>query len=227
MRIAPGAKCAIVTDANVAPLYLSRLTASLERAGLRSSAIVCPAGRSNEVLRRICAGFRRADRSAHRAPRHRRRARRGRHRRSDGILRGFPPQGRALCSGPHHAPVASRFQRRRKDGDQFAARQESCRRVPPAGARSRRFEQPRYPERARVSRRATPKSSSTASSATVISSNFSKLVGAKCSLAAPHAPRRSRSVVRPRPASSPPTRPSRASVRCSISATPSVTPSRA
>jgi shikimate kinase / 3-dehydroquinate synthase len=48
MRIAPGAKCAIVTDANVAPLYLSRLAASLERAGLRSSAIVCPAGEATK-----------------------------------------------------------------------------------------------------------------------------------------------------------------------------------
>ena len=48
MRIAPGAKCAIVTDANVAPLYLDRLTASLDRAGLRSSAIVCPPGEATK-----------------------------------------------------------------------------------------------------------------------------------------------------------------------------------
>ena len=43
-RIAPGVNCAVVTDANVAPLYLDRLAASLDRAGLRSTSIVCPPG---------------------------------------------------------------------------------------------------------------------------------------------------------------------------------------
>src|SRR5271154_612506 len=43
-RIAPGVNCAVVTDARVAPLYLDRLTASLDRAGLRSTSIVCPPG---------------------------------------------------------------------------------------------------------------------------------------------------------------------------------------
>ena len=33
-----------MTDANVAPLYLDRLAASLDRAGLRSTSIVCPPG---------------------------------------------------------------------------------------------------------------------------------------------------------------------------------------
>ena len=47
-RIAPGAKCAIVTDANVAPLYLERVTASLARAGLAATAIVCPPGESTK-----------------------------------------------------------------------------------------------------------------------------------------------------------------------------------
>jgi shikimate kinase/3-dehydroquinate synthase len=47
-RIAPGAKCAIVTDANVAPLYLGRVTASLERAGLVATPIVCPPGESTK-----------------------------------------------------------------------------------------------------------------------------------------------------------------------------------
>ena len=44
-RLAPATKCAIVTDANVAPLYLDRLTASLDKAGLRPTAIVCPPGK--------------------------------------------------------------------------------------------------------------------------------------------------------------------------------------
>jgi shikimate kinase / 3-dehydroquinate synthase len=43
-KIAPGANCAVVTDAEVAPLYLDRLTRSLGQAGLRSTSIVCPAG---------------------------------------------------------------------------------------------------------------------------------------------------------------------------------------
>ena len=47
-RIAPGAKCAVVTDANVAPLYLERVTASLARAGLAATAIVCPPGESTK-----------------------------------------------------------------------------------------------------------------------------------------------------------------------------------
>jgi shikimate kinase/3-dehydroquinate synthase len=43
-RIAPGVNCAVVTDARVAPLYLNRLVASLDQAGLRSTSIVCPPG---------------------------------------------------------------------------------------------------------------------------------------------------------------------------------------
>ena len=43
-RIAPGVNCAVVTDARVAPLYLDRLAASLDQAGLRSTSIVCPPG---------------------------------------------------------------------------------------------------------------------------------------------------------------------------------------
>jgi shikimate kinase/3-dehydroquinate synthase len=43
-KIAPGANCAVVTDARVAPLYLGRLAKSLDRAGLRCTSIVCPPG---------------------------------------------------------------------------------------------------------------------------------------------------------------------------------------
>ena len=43
-KLAPGANCAVVTDEEVAPLYLDRLTTSLEQAGLRSTSIVCPSG---------------------------------------------------------------------------------------------------------------------------------------------------------------------------------------
>ena len=43
-RIAPRVNCAVVTDVKVAPLYLDRLVASLDRAGLRSVSVVCPPG---------------------------------------------------------------------------------------------------------------------------------------------------------------------------------------
>jgi shikimate kinase/3-dehydroquinate synthase len=45
-KIAPGVNCAVVTDARVAPLYLHRLTTSLDQAGLRSTPIVCRPGES-------------------------------------------------------------------------------------------------------------------------------------------------------------------------------------
>jgi shikimate kinase / 3-dehydroquinate synthase len=47
-RIAPEAKCAIVTDANVAPLYLDRLRTSLAAAGLGSIPVVCPPGEATK-----------------------------------------------------------------------------------------------------------------------------------------------------------------------------------
>jgi shikimate kinase/3-dehydroquinate synthase len=56
-RIAPGVHCAIVTDAHVAPLYLDRLSASLDRQGLRSTPIVCPPGeatKSYAEFARVC-----------------------------------------------------------------------------------------------------------------------------------------------------------------------------
>ena len=42
--LAPGARCGIVTDAHVAPLYLQRLQTNLSAAGLKSFAVVCPPG---------------------------------------------------------------------------------------------------------------------------------------------------------------------------------------
>ena len=56
-RIAPGAKCAIVTDAHVAPLYLDRVAASLAHAGLGATSIVCPSGeatKSYAEFARVC-----------------------------------------------------------------------------------------------------------------------------------------------------------------------------
>jgi shikimate kinase/3-dehydroquinate synthase len=56
-RIAPRVHCAIVTDARVAPLYLDRLSASLDQAGLRSTPIVCPPGEATKCyaeFARVC-----------------------------------------------------------------------------------------------------------------------------------------------------------------------------
>jgi shikimate kinase/3-dehydroquinate synthase len=56
-RIAPRVHCAIVTDSQVAPLYLDRLVASLDRAGLRSTPIVCPPGEATKgyaEFARVC-----------------------------------------------------------------------------------------------------------------------------------------------------------------------------
>ena len=47
-KVAPGAKCAVVTDAHVGPLYLDRLVASLGEAGLAVSSIVCPPGEATK-----------------------------------------------------------------------------------------------------------------------------------------------------------------------------------
>jgi shikimate kinase/3-dehydroquinate synthase len=46
--LAPGARCAIVTDANVAPLHLDALLRSLEGAGLKTSVVVCPPGETSK-----------------------------------------------------------------------------------------------------------------------------------------------------------------------------------
>jgi shikimate kinase/3-dehydroquinate synthase len=47
-RLAPGAHCAIVTDATVAQLHLDKLIGSLARAGLKSSVVVCPPGEATK-----------------------------------------------------------------------------------------------------------------------------------------------------------------------------------
>ncbi len=48
--LAPGAACAVVTDSNVATLYLQPLRASLEASGLRSTAIVVDPGEGSKSL---------------------------------------------------------------------------------------------------------------------------------------------------------------------------------
>ena len=58
-RLAPEAACAIVTDANVAPLHLAALEASLEAAGIRHESIVVPAGEASKsyaCFETVCDG---------------------------------------------------------------------------------------------------------------------------------------------------------------------------
>lgn len=56
-RVAPGAACAVVTDANVATLHLLTLQKSFEAQGIRSSAIVVEPGEASKsfaVFQRVC-----------------------------------------------------------------------------------------------------------------------------------------------------------------------------
>ena len=56
-RIAPGAACAVVTDANVARLQLPVLRHSLERSGIRTTSIVVEPGEASKsfpVFQRVC-----------------------------------------------------------------------------------------------------------------------------------------------------------------------------
>lgn len=56
-RLAPGAACAIVTDANVARHHLATLEASLERSGIRHAVVTVPAGEASKSyaeFARVC-----------------------------------------------------------------------------------------------------------------------------------------------------------------------------
>jgi shikimate kinase/3-dehydroquinate synthase len=59
-RLAPDARCAVVTDSNVANAHLASLAGSLARAGLRSSTIVVPPGEASKSYARfaeVCDGL--------------------------------------------------------------------------------------------------------------------------------------------------------------------------
>ncbi|HEY1942162.1 MAG TPA: 3-dehydroquinate synthase [Roseiarcus sp.] len=47
-RLAPGARCAVVTDETVAALHLGALTESLARAGIKTSLVLCPPGEATK-----------------------------------------------------------------------------------------------------------------------------------------------------------------------------------
>ena len=59
-HLAPSAKCAVVTDSNVAALHLDRLMASLAKAGLRATSIVVPPGEASKSYAQfahVCDGL--------------------------------------------------------------------------------------------------------------------------------------------------------------------------
>jgi shikimate kinase / 3-dehydroquinate synthase len=59
-QLAPGAKCAVVTDSNVAALHLDRLMQSLAKAGVSATPIVVPAGEASKSYAQfavVCDGL--------------------------------------------------------------------------------------------------------------------------------------------------------------------------
>lgn len=56
-RLRLGRRCAVVSDANVAPLYAARVLAALEGAGFEPFLITFPAGEQAKSLRHVLAGY--------------------------------------------------------------------------------------------------------------------------------------------------------------------------
>ena len=144
-KIAPGVNCAVVTDAQVAPLYLDRLTEKPGTSGFAIDLDRLSARRGHEVVCRVRSRRRCADRGSHRAERHGHRARRGRHRRSCRILRCNIAPWRAIGADPNDAAGSGRFKRRRQNGNQFPARKKPRRRLSSAIAGAGGHNVPRFP----------------------------------------------------------------------------------
>ena len=144
----------------------ARSSNRLAAAGIASSADR-PAGRARRprAISHLAETVRRPARRRHRAPRHDHRAGRRRHRRSRRLCRGDPAARRRLHPDSDDAAGAGRFLGRRQDRHQFAARQESDRRLPPAARGARRYRPPRHAAAAASSPRAMPRSPNTACSA--------------------------------------------------------------
>ena len=223
-KIAPGRQ---MRDRHRRPCRaaLSRpLTASLDEAGLRSDSHRLPPGEATKSYAEFARVSRRPDRSANRAPRPRHRAWRRRHWRPGRLLRRVAPARRAL---------SSRFRRRCSPRSirASAARPASTRRMAriwSARSTSRRWCSPIPPALDTLSEREFRAGYAEVVKYGLIgdrlSSSFWKPTGATFSPAAQRGRGDRHELRAPRPASSSPTRPSRASARCSISATPSATP---
>ena len=220
----PGARTAIVTDRTVATHWLQAAEASLTGAGIAHSRIVVGEGEGSKTYAGLETGQRGADRREDRAQRSGRRARRRRGRRSRRLCGGDPAPRRRFRAGADLAAGAGRFLGRRQDRHQLAARQESARRVPPAGAGGGRHCGARHAVAARSSAPATPRWRNTAllgdeAFFAWLEANHAEIVCRRprprtCDRHLAAAPRRrSWRATSARPASA----------RCSISATPSAT----
>ena len=148
-RIAPGVNCAVVTDARVAPLYLDRLVASLDRAGLRSTAIVCSPGEGAKSY----AEFARVADALIEARVERRDVVIALGGGVIGDLAGFCAatlrRGVGLVQIPTTLLAQVELERRRQDRNQFAARKEPYRRLSSAFAGAGRHDVSRFSRRAR------------------------------------------------------------------------------
>ena len=134
--LAPGAACAIVTDSQCGPSLLAGAGGEPHIGGRTLATHRHRGGRKLESLGAAGARLRGDHRGAARTPRPRRRVGR-RRRRGPRRLRGGDRAARdAFRAGSHDPPGASRFLRRRQDGDQRRAGQEPRRRFSTSQASS-------------------------------------------------------------------------------------------
>ena len=225
--LAPGARCAVVTDENVAALHLDALKKSLLRTpGFRSSVIVCPPGEATKSY----SEFARVSDALIAAHIERRDLVVALGGGVIGDLAGFCAaslrRGVRLVQIPTTllAQVDSSVGGKTAINSQLG--QEFDRRVPSALARARRFQGARHLEPARISR-------GIRRSRQIRPYRRSRLFRVAGGSLARGSRRRTRAAATPlrraarqRRARSPRTRPSRARARCSISAIPSATRSR-
>ena len=138
VRRSPGGQVVVITDDNVAPLYLEALTSSMRVGGRRRVAGRHPGRRAAEEPRTGGGALRRAVRPRTAPLRHGRRSRRWRHRRSRRVRRRDVPAWRAAGAGADDAARAGRRVGRRQGGGRLPRRQELRRHVLSARARRRR-----------------------------------------------------------------------------------------
>ena len=223
------ARCAIVTDANVAARHLAAARSrACRRRGRHTGTEILPPGEATKsfaALAGLCErllemGLERGDLRG--------RARRRRDRRSRRLRREHRAPRRALRADADDAAGAGGLLRRRQDRHQHAAGQEPGRRLPSAEPRARRHRRAgdaaaaRVPRGLRRGRQVRPARRCRRSS--LGWSRTGPAVFARDE--PPRSPARSRPACRARPASSPATRRRRASACCSTSATRSAMRSR-
>ena len=104
IRAVTGAEtAAVVTDSNVAPLYLRQVEESLRAAGFAVFSVVFPAGEQNALSQSAEYALRALCRGGHHPGRRRGGPGRRRHRRSCGLCRGYHVPGHGLYPASHDA----------------------------------------------------------------------------------------------------------------------------